>query len=150
MAALAPTPALGRLLLLNGAAIVAVFFFLAWSPAPVTFPTGPWEGALLAKGAAVLLVANVVVVRGRIRRPHGATADAPSDALVRMRRYEHYEVLDESGVIGLVDETLGDRTGVPVAMVVVCGGFRARRFVVPLRDILAIDDRLRQVSVADR
>ena len=34
MAALAPTPALSRLLLINGAAILAVFHFLDISPAP--------------------------------------------------------------------------------------------------------------------
>ena len=147
MAALVPAPTLSRLLLLNGVAIVAVFCFLAWSPAPVTFPDRAWEGALLVKGAVILLLANVVVARLGATRARGAPADDSTDALVRMRRFEHYDVVDETGVVGVVDETLGDRDGVPVAMVVVAGRFRAHRYLVPLRDIVSIDERLREVSV---
>ena len=149
MAALAPTPALSRLLLINGAAILAVFLFLAISPAPVTFPDRAWEGALLLKGAALLLAANAIVVRlGVGTRPHGTLAATATSPLVRMRRYEHYDVADHTGVIGIVDEVLGDHAGVPAAFVVVDGWLGARRFLLPLSAIDAIDDAHRTISVA--
>ena len=149
MAALATTPTTSRLLLINSAAILAVFLFLAITPAPVTFPDRPWEGALLLKGAALLLAANVVVVRlGAKTRPHGTTAATATPPLVRMRRYEHYDVVDQTGVIGIIDEVLGDHAGVPAAFVVVDGWLGARRFLLPLSGIEAIDDAKRTISVA--
>jgi hypothetical protein len=149
MAALASTPTISRLLLVNSAAILAVFTFLALSPAPVTFPDRAWEGALLLKGAAILLAANVVVGRlGSVRRPHGTAANTASDPLVRMRQLEHYEVLDDSGVIGVVHEVIGDTAGMPAGLVVVDGWFGARRFLVPLRAVDAIDDTERTISIS--
>lgn len=151
MAALATTPTTSRLLLINSAAILAVFLFLAISPAPVTFPDRAWEGALLLKGAALLLAANLVVVRlGAGTRPHGTRATTETSPLVRMRRYEHYDVVDNTGVIGIVDEVLGDHTGVPAAFVVVDGWLGARRFLLPLSAIDAIDDAQRMISVAQQ
>jgi len=149
MAALATTPTTSRLLLINSAAILAVFLFLAISPAPVTFPDRAWEGALLLKGAALLLAANLVVVRhGAGTRPHGATAATETPPLIRMRRYEHYDVVDHTGVIGIVDEVLGDHAGVPTAFVVVDGWLDARRFLLPLSGVEAIDDAKRTIAAA--
>lgn len=149
MAALASTPTIGRLLLVNGAAMLAVFAFLALSPAPVTFPDGAWEGALLLKGGAILLAANVLVGRlGSSAHPHGTAANTASDPLLRMRRFEHYEVMDDSGVIGVVDEVIGDSGGVPAGLVVVEGWFGARRFLVRLAEVDSIDDMERTISIS--
>ena len=149
MAAPANTPTLGRLLLVNGAAIVAVFCFLALTPAPVTFPDSAWESALLLTGAALLLMPGVLVARvgDGIAHPSGARTNVASDPLVRMRWYEHYDVVDETGVIGIVDQTIGDPTGRPVGLIAVEDWSSARRFFVPLREIHEIDDEQRTISV---
>jgi hypothetical protein len=149
MAALASTPTIGRLLLINGMAILAVFTFLALSPAPVTFPDGAWEGALLLKGAAILLGANVLVGRlGSGTHRRGTVENIASDPLLRMRALEHYEVIDASGVIGVVDEVIGDAAGIPAGFVVVDGWFGARRFLVPLSEVDSIDHVERAISIS--
>jgi PRC-barrel domain protein len=148
MAALASTPTIGRLLVVNGVAMLAVFTFLALSPAPVAFPDGAWEGALLFKGGVILLIANVLVSRlGSRAHSRGTAVETASDPLLRMRRFEQYEVIDHSGVIGVVDEVMGDATGVPAGLIVVDGWFGARRFLVPFSDVDAIDDAERTISV---
>jgi hypothetical protein len=150
MAALAHVP-IPRLLLVDASVILAVFVFLAVTPAPVMFPDDVWETALLLKGGALLLAANVVAVRLRSdsKPRRGPRANMSTDALVDMRRYEHYFVCTPDGVIGIVDQVIGDRRGRPLGLVVVEGWFGSRRFLVPLSDIreirepdtIAIDER---------
>jgi hypothetical protein len=56
--------------------------------------------------------------------------------------------MDESGVIGLVHEVIGDSTGVPAGLVVVDGWFGARRFLVRLSEVDSIDDAERTISIS--
>jgi hypothetical protein len=150
MAALAHTPTITRLLLVNTSVLLIVFIFLALTPAPVTFPESSWETALLAKGGLLLLAANIAAARlGTAKLPRGPRPNTSSEPLVRMREYEHHHVLAPEGVIGIVDEVIGDRDGEPVGLLVVDGWFGARRCFVPLNDVRQVDDIARTISISD-
>jgi hypothetical protein len=151
MAALAHAPTITRLLLVNTSVLLIVFIFLALTPAPVTFPENSWETALLAKGGLLLLAANIAAARlgTGSKPPRGPRPNTSSEQLVRMREYEHHHVLAPEGVIGVVDEVIGDRDGEPVGLLVVDGWFGARRCFVPLNDIRQIDDIARTISISD-
>ena len=70
-----------------------------------------------------------------------------SEALEAMREYEHYHVLTPEGVVGIVDEVIGDRDAEPVGLLVVDGWFKSRRYLIPSDDIRAIDDTARTISI---
>ena len=148
MAALAQIP-ISRLLFVNTSVLLLVFLFLAITPAPVTFPEDPWQTALLLKGGVLLLAANVAAVRLRSEpRPRrGPRANTSSDALVGLHRLEHHHVRTPEGVIGTVDEVIGDWRGQPVGLLVVDGWFKTRRCLVPLTDIREIDDPARTITI---
>ena len=154
MAALADTPTVTRLLLVNTAVLACVFVFLAVSPAPVTFPDDAWETALLAKGAALLLAANVLATRlgataGATPR-RGRRVDTQTDALLWLREYEHFHVTAADGIIGIVDEVLGDRDGNPIGFVVADGWLATRRFLILLHEVEHVDECRRTVAVRTR
>jgi hypothetical protein len=151
MAVLAQVP-ISRLLLVNTSVLLAVFLFLAITPAPVTFPEDAWETALLLKGGLLLLAANVAALRLRgepkpRRAPH---RQASTDALVGLRAYEDYYVQTSEGVIGIVDEAIGNRQGDPIGLLVVKHRwFKSRRWLIPLTDVRAIDDPDRTITISD-
>ena len=151
MAALANAPTTTRLLLVNTSVLLIVFIFLALTPAPVTFPESSWETALLVKGGLLLLAANIAAARlgTASKLPRGPHPNTSSEPLVRMREYEHHHVLAPEGVIGIVDEVIGDRDGEPVGLLVVDGWFGAQRCFVPLSDVRQIDDAARTISISD-
>jgi hypothetical protein len=136
------------------AALVVVFVFLAVSPAPVTFPDHHWELLLLLAGGAALLAANLILACGPLparRRPSRRAASAAADAgeVAELRRYEHFHVVTPDGVLGVVSEALADREGRSPALVVSTGWFGTGRFLVPLDDVVAIDEAARELCVGD-
>lgn len=151
---LAHRPGPGRYVLIQATVLVCVFLLLAVTPAPVTFPSGPWEVALLLKGAAALLLTDVILAgltRDRARKPRGTVKVRGSSAeLTRANRLGHYHVQDSEGVIGLVDEVIGDRLGVPQALVVTSGWFGRRRFLVGLDELRSIDHEERTIGIENR
>jgi hypothetical protein len=151
MAALAQVPTITRLLLVNTSVLLIVFIFLAITPAPVTFPEDSWETTLLAAGGLLLLAANIAAARPRAepRGPRGPRPNTSSDALLQMREYEHHRVHVPEGVIGIVDEVIGDRDGEPIGLLVVDGWFGSRRCFVPVTDIREIDNPARTISISD-
>jgi hypothetical protein len=151
MAALANAPTTTRLLLVNTSVLLIVFIFLALTPAPVTFPESSWETALLVKGGLLLLAANIAAARlgTASKLARGPRPNTSSEPLVRMREYEHHHVLAPEGVIGIVDEVIGDRDGEPVGLLVVDGWFGARRCFVSLDDVRQIDQIGRTISISD-
>jgi hypothetical protein len=153
MAALADPLTTGRLLFLNASVLAAVFLLLAVTPAPVTFPDGHWETMLLLKGAVILLASNILAVhiasntKAKARPRH--RVDTAGEALLALAELEHYHVAAaEGGLIGVVDEILGDRNGHPLALVVSDGWFRSRRFLVPLHDLSDVDRAQRMIVVS--
>ena len=149
MAALAQAPTISRLLLVNASVLLILFIFLAVTPAPVTFPEGAWETTLLLSGGLALLAANIAAARldGDSKPRHVVRPDTSSEALEAMREYEHYHVLTPEGVVGIVDEVIGDRDAEPVGLLVVDGWFKSRRYLIPSDDIRAIDDTARTISI---
>jgi hypothetical protein len=151
MTALVHRLSMTRQLAIQSTVLLGVFVLLAATPAPVTFPDGPWEAALLAKGAVALLVANLVVTRFdavRATRTRAARRVSTTTRLTQLRAYEHFHVARPDGVIGVVDEVLGDQDGEAQALVVTDGWFGRRRFLVPLADIRGIDAAERTIIVA--
>jgi hypothetical protein len=150
MAALAHVP-ISRLLLINTSVLLAVFLFLAITPAPVTFPEGAWETLLLLSGGVALLAANIAAARLRseAKTRRGPRPNTSGEALVEMRHLEHHHVQTPQGVIGIVDEVIGDRAGDPVGLLVVEGWFGSRRALVPLSDIREINDPARTITIWD-
>ncbi|HEY7795725.1 MAG TPA: PRC-barrel domain-containing protein [Gaiellaceae bacterium] len=127
--------------------LLAVFVFLAVSPAPVAFPDHHWEILLLLAGGAALLLADLALATpARAERAaRGRRALTDTDELAHLRGYGHFHVVAPDGVIGIVDEILGDRDGRPLAVVVMDGWFGGRRFLVPLTDVEAVDEARRQL-----
>lgn len=154
MAALAQAPMITRVLLVNATVLAGVFLLLAVTPAPVTFPEDHWETALLLKGAAILLAANILALHlGSPAAPkpkRGRRVETASDTLVEMRSLEHFHVASPDGVIGVVDEVICDSGGKPIGLLVCDGWFAARRFLVPLTEILEVDPAERTILIVDR
>ncbi len=138
-----------RLALANVAVGIAVFVILAVSPAPVTFPSTHWEAVLLVGGALVLLLANGFVAAAaaasEIRRVR--EADQESAELHRLRDYEYFHVTTPEGVIGVLAEVLANREGEPAGLVVADGWFGARRFLVPVDDVVGVSTARREVQL---
>lgn len=132
--------------------LFCVFVVLAVTPAPVTFPDGPWELAFLLKAAVALLVADVVLVgitEGR-RRTKSRVRPLDEGTVLELRRLGHYHLVDSHGVVGVVDQVIADRDGVPRALIVSDGWLFQRRFLVPLDELRSIDDIERTITVDDR
>jgi len=140
-----------RLLLINTSVLLAVFVFLAITPAPVTFPDGVWESLLLLGGGVAVLATNIAAARPRAeaKRKRGPRPKTSSEALVEMRHLEDHHVQTPEGVIGIVDEVIGDRDGKPVGLLVVEGWFGSRRALVPLSDIREVNDDARTITIWD-
>lgn len=147
----APARHTWRLALVNAAVGIGVFVILAISPAPVTFPSSHWEALLLLGGALVLFLANAAVAAAAAASAvqRGRAAETETVELQRLREYEHFHVTTREGVIGTVAEVLGGRDGHPIGLVVADGWFGARRFLVPLDDIVGASTERREVTVID-
>ena len=142
-------PGLWGLAAVNTVVMVAIFVVLAASPAPVHFPSTHWEAVMLAAAAALVLVMNILLAGAAVAQQieRGRRADTATQAMREVRRYEHFHVFAGDGYVGLVDEVLGDRNGTPMALVVADGWFGARRFLVPIDAITAVDEGRRAVTV---
>ena len=138
--------------LANVAIALAVFVILALSPAPVHFPGTHWEAVLLAIGALVLLVSNGVIAAAAaaaaVQRGRAAADD--SVALQELRACEHFHVVTDEGVVGVVDEVIAARDGQPAGLVVGSGWLRSRRSFVPLEDIVSVRADARELVIVDR
>jgi hypothetical protein len=139
-----------RVVLIQATVLVVVFLALAITPAPVTFPTGTWEVVLLLKGAAALLLTDVIL-RGAWRDTHTPSFGDVTARLVRAASsahpLDHYHVQDANGTIGIVEEVLVDRQHISRAIVVAHGWARGHRFVVDIDDVRAVDHDARTVTV---
>ena len=148
----APRRQTWRLALANTAVGVAVFVILAVSPAPVTFPSSQREALLLATGAIVLLVANGVVAAvgaaSAVQQSRAAERESPHTQ--RLRGLEHFAVVGDDGVVGVVAEVLADRGGDPAALVVESGWLRSTRFLVRLDEVEAVNASDREITLAPR
>jgi len=156
MIALAHRPGLGRFVLIQGTVLLGVFVVLAVTPAPVTFPDGPWETALLLKGAVALLLANAFVLQLRASspRPRSSTDvryQDPQQFLDALTESVDYEVCADGQTIGVVHEVVATRDGSIVGFVVVQGWLGRRRFMVTLDEVQSFDhsSRLLEVSSAE-
>jgi hypothetical protein len=153
MMVLADRPRPGRYVLAQAAVLLAVFVVLAVTPAPVTFPSGPWEVVLLLKGAAAVLLTDILLsgLAGvRARRPRStAAAGARPVRSGDMAGLGHYHVQDSTGVVGIIDEVIGDRIGSPRALVVTDGWFGRRRFLVRVDELRAVDHEARTITIED-
>ncbi len=153
MIALTHRPAAGRYLLIQAAVLLGVFVVLAVTPAPVTFPDGPWEIILLLKGAAALLLTNILligIVRRHEEKDRITAQSMDKETALKWRRINHYEVMAAEGVIGVVDDVLATRDGTPTAIVISDGWFGRRRFLVPLDELRSIDTDERTITIQDR
>ena len=144
-------PGLWRLAAVNTVVMAAIFVVLAASPAPVHFPSTHWEALMLAAAALLIVILNLLLAAAamaqRIERGRRAQTETPD--MRDLRLYEHFDVYAADGAIGLVDEVLGDRTGRPRALVVSDGWFGARRFLVPIEAIAAVDAGRRALTVEE-
>ncbi len=61
-------PGLWRLVVINSVAIIVTSVVLAASPAPVHVPGTHWEALMLVGAAALLLVANLMIVGAAVAR----------------------------------------------------------------------------------
>ena len=150
--ALAHRPGLGRFVMIQGTVLLGVFVVLAVTPAPVTFPDGPWEAALLLKGAVALLLANAFVLQLKAASPRprasaAALYQAPQSVDVLTESVD-YEVCADGRTIGVVDEVVATRDGSIVGFVVVQGWFGRRRFMVTLEEVQSFDHSSRLVEVS--
>jgi hypothetical protein len=68
---------------------------------------------------------------------------------VALRACEHFHVFAPDGFVGVVDEALGDRRGRPLGLVVTEGWFGAHRFLVPLTEVVTVDEGMRELFVHD-
>jgi hypothetical protein len=130
-----------------------VFVVLAVTPAPVTFPDGPWEIVLLLKGAAALLVTDLLlmgVTRRQQAKPRSRVRTLDRESTLEWRRIGDFHVVEPEGVVGVVDEVIADRDGTPRSLIVADGWFGRRRFVVPLDELVSIDEGNRTVSIEGR
>ena len=153
MIALAHRPGLGRFVMIQGTVLLGVFVVLAVTPAPVTFPDGPWETALLLKGAVALLLANAFVLqlRASTQCPRTSTDvryPDPQQSLDVLTESVDYEVCADGQSIGVVDEVVATRDGSVVGLVVVQGWFGRRRFMVTLDEVQSFDHSSRLVEVS--
>lgn len=153
MMVLAHRQGAGRYVLIQAGVLLGVFVVLAVTPAPVTFPDGPWEVVLLLKGAAALLLTDLLLIglaskqKEAGRRP----ALAMDGELAReWRRIGHYHVVESGGVVGVVDEVMADRSGTPRGLIVSDGWFGRQRSLVPLDQLVSIDEDERTVTIAAR
>jgi hypothetical protein len=143
----------GRYVLIQAAVLLGVFVVLAVTPAPVTFPDGPWEVVLLLKGAAALLVTDLLLIgvaRRQDGRSRGEVRTMDSESALEWARIGHFHVVQADRVIGVVDEVVADRSGIPRALIASEGWFGRRRFLVPLDELYAIDRDERTVTVEHR
>lgn len=152
MVALAHRPGLGRFVMIQGTVLLGVFVVLAVTPAPVTFPDGPWE-ALLLKGAVALLLANAFVLQLKASAPRSHTSrdvlyQAPHQSLDVLTESVDYEVRADGRAIGVVDQVVATRDGSVVGLVVVQGWFGRRRFMVTLDEVQSFDHSSRLVEVS--
>lgn len=134
-------PGLWSLIALNTFALAATFVVLAASPAPVHFPSTHWEAALLACAAVVLLLGNLLLAGTAVARSieRGRTAQTRTPAVFDLRQLEHFHVIADDGMVGLVDEVLANRDGSDEIFVVTDGWFGARRFYVPVGEMSSSD-----------
>jgi hypothetical protein len=150
MTALGHSLGSARLVLVQATVLVIVFLVLAITPAPVTFPTGTWELVLLLKGAAALLLTDVLL-SGASGGKHTTSFRQLTTRLVRAvsspHRLDHYHVRDAGGTIGIVEEVLVDRQQISRAIVVAHGWACRHRFVVDMDDVRAVDHEARTVIV---
>lgn len=143
----------GRYVLIQAAVLLGVFVVLAVTPAPVTFPDGAWEVVLLLKGAAALLLTDLLLIgvaRREESRSRSSVRAVDSESAREWSRVGHYDVVDSGGVVGLVDEVIADRSGTPRVLIVSDGWFGRRRFLVPLNELRSIDEGERTVTIEDR
>ena len=149
------TPSLptARVVLYQSIVVAAVFLALAITPAPVTFPSTPWQAVLLAKGALALILANALVVRSAphtASQPRHRKLEGNGSAVAAMSAYVDYHVTEDGEVIGVVDQVVAGRRGEVVGFLVAHGWVRARRFFVGLAEVEAVDDAARVMSVVPR
>lgn len=145
-----------RYMLIQAVVLLLVFVVLAVTPAPVTFPNGPWEVVLLVKGAAALLLADLLlmgvarkeVARQEVTRRRTRARAMDRQTALEWSRIGHYHVVEANGVVGLVDEVLAGRDGTPQSLVVSDGWFGRRRFVVPLDDLRSVNDAERTITIS--
>ena len=144
-------PGLWPLVAINSVAIVATFIVLAASPAPVHFPSTHWEALMLAGAAAVIVVANVMLLGAAVARSveRGRRAKTQTPRLAQLRRTEHFHVDSDGAAIGIVDEVIGDRHGEAEVLIVASGWFGATRFYVPVEAVSAVDERRRVVRIGE-
>lgn len=138
----------GQQLLLQTVVVLCVFLLLAVTPAPVTFPSGPWEAVLLLKGAAALIAANLILTSaGRgVDHDRGAAPGWLGKAS-NPHRFDHYHVVDEMERAGVVDEVVVNRGGKPTALIVARGWWKQQRFVVGLDQVRVVDDSARTIII---
>ena len=139
-----------RHVLIQAAVLLGVFIVLAVTPAPVTFPDGPWEVVLLLKGAAALLLTDLLLIgdaRREDARSRSPARAMDSESVSECSRIGHHHVIESGLVVGVVDEVIADRGGVPRALIVSDGWLGRRRFLVPLDELASIDQEERTVTI---
>ncbi len=105
---------------------------------------------MLAGAAALILLGNLMIVgeavAGYVERGRQAKTGTPR--LAQLRRAEHFDVYSDGGLIGIVDEVIGDRHEAEV-LIVATGWFGATRFDVPAEAVSAVDERNRVVRIRE-
>ena len=150
MMALAHTRSRGRYVLIQAVVLLLVFMVMAVTPAPVTFPEGPWEVVLLVKGAVALLLADLVlfgVARNDVRTGRSRVRSMDREVALDWSRIGDYHVVEQEAVLGVVEDVIADRSGTPKGLIVSHGWFGRRRFLVPLDELRSIDGTERTVTV---
>jgi uncharacterized integral membrane protein len=150
MMALAHRWGTGRYVLIQATVLLFVFIVIAVTPAPVTFPQGPWEIVLLLKGAVALLLADLLLVgvaRNDVQIGRSRARAMEREIALEWSRIGHYHVVEQEAVVGVVEEVIADRGGTPKGVIVTDGWFGRRRFLVPLDELRSIDGEERTVTV---
>ena len=108
---------------------------------------------LLLKGAAALLLTDLLLMGLATKQKETLRSPAlamDGDLAREWSRMGHYHVVESGGVVGVVDDVMADRRGTPRGLIVSDGWFGRQRFLVPLDDLVSIDDDERTVTIAAR